>query len=335
MSRKKAERQLNLIAMLLEAKKPVSLEEIRFSVQGYDQEDMASFKRMFERDKKELREMGVPIVMEPIDVFGEETGYRISKDDYYLPIVDFDPDEQLALWLLHRLVRKGGFLFSQEVQQALMKLSPDLGVESMGEKPNLDWFASDGGMEGENLSKLLRAVIDEKTVVFEYLSLHERKPIKREVDPYGLYYARGCWYLVGYCHFREGVRSFRISRIKSNVELARPKGKGSDFSRPSDFQVQDYSNREPWEFEEGEEFEAKVRFSPKLAWWVEENLGARYPCVKGKDGSCTLILKVKNRDVLVSWVCSFGEDAEILSPPDLREDMRATLEELKEIWQKG
>jgi predicted DNA-binding transcriptional regulator YafY len=315
--------------MLLEARKPVTLDEIRYSVHGYDQVDSSSFKRMFERDKSELREMGIPILVEPTDAFGEEMGYRIPKEEYYLPNIDFTPEERMALWLLHRLVRKGDFPFSHEVQRALMKLSPDLGRGKPEMGPTPDWLLLSEKIAEGNLSLLMRAVIDQKTVTFSYQSLHDQQPQQREVDPYGIYFAHGCWYTVGYCHLRRSIRSFRVSRIQSKVSLANPRKAGPDFSRPPTFQIKDYSNRDPWEFEGGPEFSATIRFSPKISWWIEENLGSKYYLKGEEGGSCLLTLKARNEESLLSWVLSFGEDAEILQPPDLRKKMIDRLLEMK------
>jgi predicted DNA-binding transcriptional regulator YafY len=330
MSRKKTERQLNLIAVLLEARVPVTLEEIRDNVCGYKQDDTNSFKRMFERDKRELRDMGIPIEVEPTDLFGEEQGYRIPKDAYYLPEIDFDPDERLALWLLHKLVRQGTFPFSRDVQKALLKLSPDLGTEETGGKPALDWLVSEERQAEENLSLLLRAVIDQKKVRFSYLSLHDEEPREREVDPYGLFFEHGSWYLVGHCHLRSDIRCFRVSRMHGEVEFTGSASREADFKRPRDFRVRDYSARPPWEFEDGPEFKVVIRFSPKLAWWVEENVASYgYDFHRDKNSGGTLTLKARSRDTLLAWALSFGEDAEIISPAHLRKAMRERLLEIK------
>ena len=94
----KAERLIDLIAMLLEAERPVTLERIRSSIPGYDQTTTPSFKRMFERDKSELREMGIPILVEPLDPLEEAQGYRIPKEEYYLPEITLTPEEKVALF---------------------------------------------------------------------------------------------------------------------------------------------------------------------------------------------------------------------------------------------
>jgi predicted DNA-binding transcriptional regulator YafY len=311
--------------MLLDSRRPVTLEEIHDSVQGYGQEDMSAFKRMFERDKKELRELGIPIELQPTDPFGEEMGYRIPKEAYYLPEISFDHDERLALWILHKLVREGGFPFGEEVRGAMYKLAPDLGGEGMDTKVPLGWLDAEGGGAAENLALLLRAVIGQKRVKMLYRSLHDREPQEREVDPYGLYFKQGCWYLVGHCHLRGGLRSFRVSRIHGEAEMTQAAKKGPDFRRPTDFKVEDYAKRAPWEFEEGPEFVALIRFSPKLAWWIRESMAHLYPFKGEKDGGGLLEVKARNRDTLLSWVLSFGEDAEVVSPTELRKAMRERL----------
>src|SRR5439155_320752 len=95
----KVERLVNLIALLLNTRRPLTVEEIRNTIPGYQQEDYSSFKRMFERDKEELRSLGIPIERRYTDVWEVEEGYLISKDRYYLPELDLTPDEMAAPWI--------------------------------------------------------------------------------------------------------------------------------------------------------------------------------------------------------------------------------------------
>ncbi len=320
---------MNLIAMLLEARRPVTLEQIRNSIPGYQQESAASFKRMFERDKSELREMGIPIRVEPLDAFGEEVGYRIPKEEYYLPEVDFTPEEKVALLLVHRFASGGLIPLSREASSALLKLSPDLG----GTEPVRAAFPApvrfqNPAESAEKLSAFWEASVRRKTVRFAYRSLGSSEPRERLLDPYGMYFDRGAWYVVGYCHLRRDRRSFRISRVESDVVLVRPDEPGPDFEKPSDFRLSDYSRVLPWEFEEGSSQEAEVRLSPRIAWWVERDLGDVYPFRYLEDGSGVIRVKVRNEDAFFNWVLSFAEDAEVLSPRRLRERMRDRLQEM-------
>lgn len=325
----KTERLINLVAMLLEAKRPVTLERIRDAIHDYQQENPASFKRMFERDKKELREMGVPIEVEPLDPFGEELGYRIPKEEYYLPEIDFTPEEKAALFLVSRAVVSEGLPLSPEAESAFLKLSPDYGEGDFLDRGSFPmYFVGSSGMR-EDLHRLWDAVLHRKRVKFSYQSLSSEAPSPRHVDPYGLFYRGGCWYLVGYCHLREEIRCFRLDRIRSEIEQADPGKVEPDFDRPPGFRLEDYSQKLPWEFEEGEgEYHAQVRFSPKVAWMVERDLGDRYSFESEEDGGGVLHLKVRNEEGVINWIMGFGEEAVVVSPPELRAKVVQRLEEM-------
>ena len=325
----KAERLIDLIAMLLEAQRPVTLERIRSSIPGYDQESTATFKRMFERDKSELRDMGIPILVEPLDPLEEVLGYRIPKEEYYLPEITLTPEEKVALLLVNRLSSEEVTPLSREAAAALRKLSPDLGDGSrLGQTGSLHWRFAPQREPVEGLTILLEAAVAQRTVRFVYQSLAKRKARERRLDPYGLYFERGAWYVVGYCHLRKAIRSFRVSRIESDVKLAESRGNGPDFSRPPDFKLEDYSRILPWEFEEGAQYDARVRFSPRIAWQVERDLGGVYRFEPAEDGGGILHVTVRNEDAFLDWVLSFAEDAEVLSPRELRKKIKERLLEM-------
>ena len=134
--------------------------------------------------------------------------------------------------------------------------------------------------------------------------------------------------MVGFCHLRGEVRCFRVSRIESEVEFTRPEGEGPDFSHPEDFRLEDHARILPWEFEEGAPREARVRFSPRMAWLVERDFGDLYRFEGTPDGGGVLEVTVRNEDAFLNWVLSYAEDAEVLSPPELREKLRRRLEKL-------
>src|SRR5918912_732037 len=93
------ERLINLVAMLLEARRPLTFEQIRGALPAYAQDDLATAKRMFERDKDILRDNGIPIEMQPVDPLDVEEGYVIPKDRYYVPEISFTPQEISALFV--------------------------------------------------------------------------------------------------------------------------------------------------------------------------------------------------------------------------------------------
>jgi proteasome accessory factor B len=100
---KKTERMLNLVICLLATRRYLTVQQIREAVPGYDADNEEAFRRMFERDKEELRELGVPLETGSNSHWDDEVGYRIARRDYQLPEITFEPDEAAALGLASRL----------------------------------------------------------------------------------------------------------------------------------------------------------------------------------------------------------------------------------------
>ncbi len=304
---RKVERLVNLIALLLNTRRPLTVEEIRNTVPGYQQEDYASFKRMFERDKEELRSLGIPIERRFTDVWEVEEGYLISKDRYYLPELDLTPDEMAALWIASRVVVEPG----GKEDQALVKLS--LGADGGTDPTSPPWFRARLHLDSPALPKLLEAVAGRRRVRFRYKGAGQSKDVERTVDPYALIHRQGAWYVAGHDHMRNDLRHFKLQRISSGVTFASRTAE-PDFEVPEGFSTEEKAFTEAWVGEEGVSVE--VAFSPRLAWWVEQSLDLQ---PKGTWHDWTLVrLNVTDEEGFVSWVLGFGEDAVVRSPERVR-----------------
>ncbi|HEX2180465.1 MAG TPA: WYL domain-containing protein [Actinomycetota bacterium] len=315
---RKSERLLNLIVMLLETSHPVTAEEIHRTIPGYGQDSWDTFKRMFERDKEELREMGIPVELSSIDTWDTEQGYRIPKDRYYLPELNLEPDELAALWLAAGLLRMSD---PGPARTALMKITEGAPPQTEG---NLSWLTADMGLAAPNLSTALESVAARKRITFPYRSKQAVRP--RTVDPYGLTHRRGKWYLIGHDSDTGEIRSFRLDRVEGSIHVSHPSRPGPEFEIPEDFTLQGYMERPP--FVQGALPEkAKVRFDPSTAWWVERT-SPWLRLEKAEDSSATAEVEVSDDSGFISWLLGFGEGAEVLDPPRLRELTRKRLEEI-------
>lgn len=315
---RKAERLLNLIVMLLEAPRPVSLQEIHATIPGYGQDQWEAFKRMFERDKQELREMGIPIERGPMDVWETDEGYLISKDRYYLPELGLEPDELAALWLGAGLVRMHD---EATVRSAMLKLAYDAPVH---QPPATGRLSADFALASPNLPVAFEGVSERKRVTFTYKSRSGEK--RRTVDPYGLVHRRGAWYLVGFDHLSEEVRSFRLDRVVGQVHLADPTQLEPDFEPPENFRPEDALLMPP--FVQGSPvMHAEVHFDPSAGWWVERSSPWLDVQIHA-DGSASAVVEVTDADGFLSWILSFGEAAEVKSPPELRNMLGERLAEI-------
>jgi predicted DNA-binding transcriptional regulator YafY len=292
------ERLTNLVAVLLETARPLTLEEIVERVPGYPGE-RESYRRQFERDKATLREIGVPISLEALHAFDQETGYRIPREDYELPSLDLTDDERVALHLAVTAVRLEG---GGEAREALLKLG---GIEGAA-APTLAALPAVPA-----LPALFDAYRRRARVTFRY------RGGARHLDPYGIVFRNGHWYVVGNDGDRDAIRAFRADRIDSDVEAGPP----AAFERPDGFDPASALRDEPWRFGDEEPVEALVLVSPTQAGWVEADLGGQAVAERREDGSVVVRMAVTNREAFRSFVLGLLDHAEVLAPPELRDDI--------------
>ncbi|HEV7203677.1 MAG TPA: WYL domain-containing protein [Jatrophihabitans sp.] len=217
MAARRAERLVNLVICLLSTRQFLTAERIRDAVPGYEAADGSkatdeAFKRMFERDKSELRDLGIPLETGRTSHFDSEDGYRIRRGDYELPMIEFDAAEAAAVGLAARLWQSA--TLGEPARQALIKLRA-AGTEirtadAPGAVPHLD--ASD-----PSLPALLEASRSATVVRFDYVKSGAQEPQQRTLEPWGVLSWRRRWYVAGLDRDRGEPRSFRLSRIVSAV----------------------------------------------------------------------------------------------------------------------
>jgi predicted DNA-binding transcriptional regulator YafY len=294
------ERLVNLVALLLEARRPLTFEEIRSELPAYRQEDKATAKRQFERDKDTLRAIGIPVEVAPTDVWEVEEGYRIPRERYELPEVEFTAEEAAALFVAAHAGVSG------EAAQAFRKLA--LGVDT-GVLTGLAEREGSLGVDAAApyLTDVADAVARRRRVRFRYRPLQGRAG-ERDVDAWGLVFRRGSWYLVGGDRKRKEPRSFRLSRFASAV-----KDVGEAPPPPDGFRASEHVQAGPWGLGEPETT-ARVAFSPKVAWWALYGLPGARTIRTRRDGWIEAEVPAASGDSFVSWVLSFGADARVLGP---------------------
>ena len=291
------ERILNLLAFLLTVDRPVTADEIRHTVAGYDQPTDEAFRRTFERDKDLIRQLGIPLEMRPTDAWEVEHGYSVPPDEYALEDPGLTDEERAALWLAARMVHLGG---SAPGLGPILKLGGAPGAA--GAEP----IAADLG-SAKDLTDLFAAVSERRLVRFRY------RDTPRRVEPYGLAHRRGHWYLFGLERGGTEVKTFRVDRMVAAVTEADP----GAFLRPKNFRVEAVASAAPWEMG-GDDIEATVRFDAEVAWWARRQLPTSATVDANEDGSIDVRLRVANRDAFTGWLLGFEDQAELVAPEDLR-----------------
>ncbi|MGH7162145.1 MAG: helix-turn-helix transcriptional regulator [Planctomycetota bacterium] len=322
----KFERLMNLVAFLLASPEPVPFVRIRKTVIGYNdpaRED--AVEKRFDRDKKELREIGIPVEYVASDEQGRD-GYYIPREQYFHHELDLTEEEASLLVMLANAARGGGDAISANLRSALLKMAIDspLQEDVQQEIAQRHLVAFSRGRRDraalDNLDRLAHAIARRKEVRFRYRRVGERDATVRSVRPYGLGYREGEWYLVGQDTGRKDLRQFKVVRIQGSVQV--PKGRARDFEVPAGFDIEEAVDRPPWEYEEGKEEWARVLFHADVAWMAQEALrpGQRF---EGRpDGSGVLSLTVrrspKTHQRLLTWLAAFSGQCAVLQPSWLR-----------------
>jgi proteasome accessory factor B len=176
----------------------------------------------------------------------------------------------------------------------------------------------------ERLALLEQATANRKRVTMRYVTASSGEKATRTVDPYGLVYQAGAWLLVGFCHLRNGVRTFRLDRME-NVEVA-PKPKTPDFERPAGFDVRRYAARSPWTFEIEAPVAVDLEVRPEAGAVAREDLGERAVRSPQSDGSVLVSMPCANPEYLVARVLAAKGGLVVRAPASIRARVRAELE---------
>lgn len=321
MATSKVERLINLVIALLSTHNYITAERIRKNVAGYgDSPSDEAFSRMFERDKNELRDLGIPLETGRVSALDPTEGYRINREAYALPDIELTPDEAAAVAVATELWESPELITA--TQGALLKLraagvdvDPDAAVA-------ITTASGPPGLRGSEkvLGVLLSAIDSGRAVQFEHRPTPADPYTLRTVEPWGVVTARGRWYLVGHDCDRAATRIFRLSRIGAEVNVVGPAG---GVTRPAGVDLRAVVEQAIVETASG----------VKANVWVAEGratalrragraVGAR--TIAGRPGE-VIELDLGTTDRMAREIAGYGADALVLEPASLREDVVARL----------
>ncbi len=303
MSARKTERLLNLVICLLATRRYLTVSQVRDAVPGYAASGEEAFRRMFERDKEELRELGIPLETGTNSAaHDDEPGYRIARRDYELPEIVLEPDEAAALGLAARLWQSAPL--AGATGSALLKL----------QAAGIDVIPVSGVLEPRVAASepafdtVLGAVRDRRPVRFAYRTAGRVQAEERTVEPWGVVSWHGRWYLVGHDTGRDAPRVFRLSRVQGEVALAGP----GPVTVPEGLDLRGLVERMA-----GEPVRATARLRVRSgAGWALRS-GAATTTEPG-EGWDVLEIGFSDPERLADRVAGFGADVVVLDPPEAR-----------------
>lgn len=323
MATAKVERLLNLVICLLHTRQYVTAEYIRANVAGYsdDGQSLEAFNRMFERDKTELRDLGIPLVTGRSPMSGGAEGYRIDRGSYELPEVSLDADEAATIAMAAALWDTPEV--STLSQTAILKLraagfpvrsEDDLGISTGGSARSM-------GSEVV-IGALLTAIDAGQAVEFTHRSGSASAPTTRTLEPWGVVTHRGRWYVVGHDRDRDATRTFRLSRISDLHAIGEP----GAVTVPAGTDLQGIVAAAVGAAAGSDGRTARI--------WVaaDRAAGLRRLAVSSEAGDFdgeagdVLTIRIRSLSTLARMVLGAGRDAVVLEPPELRDQVVAALD---------
>lgn len=346
-SQPKLQRWTDLLAALLRRKFPADFESLRAEVPAYSDSNRTrdALMRMFERDKDELRALGVPIE----SVADEENNlsqYRLASRQFYLPylqlraeaarplrrprgpgyqslpILACEPDELEAIArAAHRVRAVGDPALAHEAMSAIRKLGHDIPLPRVAAAEEL--LALDALPDPDVLDRLGDALRRRKQVRFTYHAMHSDRENERTVDPYGLAFLSGHWYLVGRDHAADALRQYRVNRVRTLTVNAQ-RTQSADYTVPASFDLAAHTrSRQAWELGDSEPVEVTVRFTVHNGITeAARHLGEPVP-----EDPMLRRFSVRRVDTFALWMLGFAGDAVVLSPPEVVETLRGQARE--------
>jgi predicted DNA-binding transcriptional regulator YafY len=351
----KAQRWVDIIAALLASHFPLTFEQLARDVPAYladgsvkAGQPSANLKRMFERDKKELRAFGVPIDTKGAEG-DQDAAYQLRSADFYLPYLSvitprgptrprasdrygyrslakltFEPDELVAVEEASRRARElGDPTLAADAESAMRKLAFDLPIDP-DRTPGEQLIPPRASPDPKTLEAVGEALVHRKRISFEYDSMNSRSTGSRDAEPYGLFFLSGHWYLAARELDGDVVKNFRVSRMH-NVATVNGRAGTPDYMIPPTFTLREHGrSRQAWELGDGDATTVVVEFRGQSGAAVAgAQLGTEI-C----DAADQRMFRVRRMDVFARWLLSFAGEAVPISPPELlrmvADQLRAT-----------
>jgi proteasome accessory factor B len=317
-SRTRTERLVNLVICLLSTRRYLTAAQIATTVAGYEHDPRdakahEAFQRKFERDKAELRELGVPLESGTASAFDAEPGYRITRRDYALPDILLEPDEAAAIGIAARLWQHAGL--ASAATSGLAKLRA-AGVDvdpqaTLGVEPVVTVDAAFGPLTTASRAR--------QAVTFDYRVPEDDKATTRRFQPWGVVCWRGRWYTVGHDLDRGAERCFRLSRIVGTVRLT---GRPDAYEPPAGIDLISYVAH--W----SGPVEHKNRTTLKIRTGRAAGVRRWATSVTADDGYDLVELSYSDANGFARWLVGYGGDIEVLDPPEVRDAVVAHLREM-------
>src|SRR5438552_869397 len=308
-------------------RRPLTARDIKSNVEGYQEMSDEAFARRFYSDRAELVALGVPLDSQRDEFTGEEL-YTLRSERYFLPELELDDEELAALPTCFYLL-EGRFAYAEPLRLALQNLALGRSAGALAAQPTgtavtVEVRDPDYSPELQGrLGKLEGAISKQRTVRFRYWSIYRDAEEERTLNPYALLPENGSWYVIGHDLDRGDMRTFRVSRIRSDIRFATRRER--DFRIPSEFAIDEYRGRAKWQVGETQG-EARLEVSGDAAWWIQRSFGHA-----GRMEDGVFVTEYSDAKRLAAWVLRLDGRARPVEPDALRRLVADGLRRIRDL----
>ncbi len=314
----------------------VPLCEICANVEGYNDEETGetTVARRFERDKAMLRDLGMDLEYKYDPEMGE-WGYTLPAGQPNLNSIDLTPEEVSLIVALAAHANKMDGPLSCNLASACQKLltqgaSAEINTELLGSHFFLMPSKETTHDFSVNLQRITMASEERQRMRFKYYSVGRDSLEVRTVEPYGLKFFRGFWYLAARCVEAGEIRVFRLDRIKNDAVILDENAK-AQYSVPHDFSVDDYVGLGPWELARAQPVKVTIELDERATFLVEQTEPGltlkRHP-----DGGALAEVMVASPSGFYRWLVTLGTHARITSPRKIIDGYLEFIERIRKAW---
>lgn len=315
--------RLHSIIRLLEVRRGMTLDDLA--------EECAVDRRTIHRDLNAVEEAGYTLTSEWQE--GKKVYSFLSKSRN-IPPITFTLNQLMSLYLLRSLcVHLAGTPFQNEIDdlfRSITSVLPDRYAAHLERIARVslpllhgarDYTAASSYMEG-----LQRALLHQYRVRLDYTKKGRRETEPYEVDPYTLVFHKGGMYLLGLAHNRNGMRLFALERVRG-IEVTRQR-----FEIPEGYQPETHFDN-AFGLVSDKNMRVRVRFSPEVGHTITERIWRPgQQVIAESDGRVTLEFDAAGELELVAWILSYGMHAEVLAPPELRQEVKRQVREMRQYY---
>jgi len=309
---RKSERLVNLVIALLATKRSLTKVEIFRTIEGYEGTD-ESMERMFERDKDELRALGIEIEVSGIDpLFEDEQGYRIKPENFAMDSKGYSALE-IAYMSVGAQLWKDASL-GESSQRALRKLSGFASSIDIGDLPAVAPIT----LSAPNfLNEIIGAVADKRMIEFSYQD-SDLNVNKRRVNVYSYFARQSYWYFSGLDVVKKELRTFRCDRIVGKIELSK--------------KTQSYQDPENWNSQISlEDAALKNEATLRIRIGRGTQLRSLAKSVQSEAEHDLVSIEYSSETEIASLILWHLDDVEVIAPETLRSKVRTSLQSLVEL----